>query len=145
MPRTCPCDEPTWVFCSVTRDTTGRRIHMHPDVLEEIEREIARLRRRYAALMRESPDVREAVARWAAEATGLCWFVPLEDVVESDIDVEITSEVLVVRASKTWPEPAVLVGILPVPRGYDAEHAVIRFAEETLEVRIRRIGSGVAR
>ena len=118
---------------------------MHPDVLEEIEREIARLRRRYAALMRESPDAREVVARWAVEATGLCWFVPLEDVVESDIDVEITSEVLVVRANKTWPEPAVLVGILPVPPGYDAEHAVIRFTEETLEVRIRRVLGGGAR
>jgi hypothetical protein len=82
------------------------------------------------------------LARWAAEATGLCWFVPLEDVVESDIDVEITSEVLIVRAERTWPEPAVLVGILPVPRGFDPEHAVIRFTEETLEVRVRRIHPG---
>lgn len=118
---------------------------MYPEVLEEIEREIARLRRRYAALMRERPDAREVVSRWAAEVAGLCWFVPLEDVVESDIDVEITSEVLIVRANKTWPESAVLMGILPVPRGFDAEHAVIRFIEETLEVRIRRVQSGVAR
>ena len=112
---------------------------MHPEVLEEIEREIVRLRRRYAALMRERPDAREVVARWAAEATGLCWFVPLEDVVESDIDVEITTEVLIVRANRTWPEPAVLVGILPVPHGFDPDHPVIRFAEETLEIRIRRV------
>jgi hypothetical protein len=112
---------------------------VHPDVLEEIEREIERLRRRYAALSRERPDEREVVSRWAAEAAGLCWFVPLEDVVESDIDVEILSEVLVVRAERSWPEPAVLVGILPVPHGFDAEHAIIRFHEETLEVRIRRV------
>jgi hypothetical protein len=118
---------------------------MQPDALEEIEREIARLRRRHAALTRESPDALEVVARWAAEVNGLCWFVPLEDVVESDVDVEITSEVLVVRASRTWPEPAVLVGVLPVPQGYDAEHAVIRFTEETLEVRIRRVRGGGAR
>lgn len=115
---------------------------MHPEVIEEIEREIARLRRRHAALVRERPDARELVVRWAAEASGLCWFVPLEDVVESDIDVEITSEVLVVRAERTWPEPAVLVGILPVPRGFDPEHAVIRFTRETLEVRVRRIHPG---
>lgn len=44
--------------------------------------------------MRERPDAREVVARWAAEAAGLCWFVPLEE-------------------------------------------AVIRFTEDTLEVRIR--------
>jgi HSP20 family molecular chaperone IbpA len=71
--------------------------------------------------------------------------VPLEDVVESDIDVEITSEVLVVRASRTWPEPAVLVGILPVPHGFDPDRAVIRFTDGTLEVRIRRVQHWVTR
>ena len=95
--------------------------------------------------MRERPDAREVIARWATEVTGLCWFVPLEDVVESDIDVEILSEVLVVRANRTWPEPVVLVGILPVPRGFDPEHPVIRFAEETLEIRLRRVRRGGAR
>jgi hypothetical protein len=118
---------------------------MRPEVIEEIEREIARLRRRHATLLREVPDAQEVAARWAAEVTGLCWFVPLEDVVESDIDVEITSEVLVVRANRTWPEPALLVAILPVPRGFDLEHAVLRFTEETLEVRIRRVRRGAGR
>ncbi len=111
---------------------------MNPEVLEEIGREIERLRRRHAGLMRERPDAREVIARWVIEVSGLCWFVPLEDVVEADIDVEITSEVLVVRANRTWPEPAVLVGILPVPHGFDPDRAAIRFTEETLEVRIRR-------
>jgi hypothetical protein len=118
---------------------------MRPDMIEEIEREIEQLRRRYAALMRETPEAREVIARWTAEAAGLCWFVPLEDVVESDIDVEITREILIVRASRTWPESAVLLGLLPVPRGFDPEHPVIRFFEETLEVRIRRVDPGVAR
>lgn len=118
---------------------------MHPDEIEKIEREIMRLRRRHAAVLREARDVREVVVRWAAEAAGLCWFVPLEDVVEPDIDVEITREVLVVRANRSWPEPAVLVGVLPVPNGYDAEHPVIRFSEETLEIRIRRVRRGPAR
>jgi hypothetical protein len=118
---------------------------MHPEMITEIEREISRLRQRYAAFMREAPDAQEVVARWAAEAAGLCWFVPLEDVVESDIDVEITSEVLIVRANKAWPNPAFLVGILPVPQGFDPEHAVIRFVEETLEIRIRRVRGRVAR
>jgi hypothetical protein len=112
---------------------------MHPELVEEIEREITRLRRRYAALIHEGPEAREAVTRWAVEVTGLCWFVPLEDVVEPDIDIEITSEVLIVRANRTWPEPAVLVGILPVPPGFDPERPIIRFVEETLEVHVRRI------
>ena len=118
---------------------------MQPEMIEEIEREIEGLRRRYAAFMREAPEAREVIARWAAEAAGLCWFVPLEDVVESDIDVEITREILIVRANRTWPEPATLVGLLPVPHGFDPEHPVIRFTEETLEVRIRRVRPRVDR
>ena len=118
---------------------------MPSDVLDEIEREITRLRRRYAALLREQPDAREVSARWAAEASGLCWFVLLEDVVEPDIDVEITSEVLIVRASRTLPEPAALVGILPVPHGFDPEHPIIRFTEGTLEVRVRWVRRGALR
>jgi hypothetical protein len=117
---------------------------MHQEPLEDIEREITRLRRRFATFLRETPNTREATARWAAESTGLCWFVPLEDVVEADIDVEITSEVLIVRASRTWPEATVMVSILPVPHGFDPEHATIRFTEETLEVRIRRVRREVA-
>ncbi|HVP39422.1 MAG TPA: hypothetical protein VMS93_09600 [Candidatus Saccharimonadales bacterium] len=118
---------------------------MQPEWIEEIEREIERLRRQYAALAREAPGMREVAARWAAEAAGLRWVVPLEEVVEPDIDVEISGEVLIVRASRTWPDPAVLVGILPVPRGFDSEHPVIRFVEQTLEVRIRRVARRGAR
>jgi hypothetical protein len=117
---------------------------MHPGIIEEIEGEITRLRRRHAALLRETPGAQEVVARWTAEAAGLCWFVPLEDVVESDIDVEVTTEVLIVRANRICPEPALLVVILPVPSGFDPEHAVIRFTEETLEVRVRRVHRGTA-
>ena len=118
---------------------------MHPERLEEIDREITRLRRRHASLTRERPEAREVSARWAAESTGLCWFVPLEDVVEADIDVEITREVLIVRAHRAGPEPALLVGLLPVPHGFDPEHTVIQFTEETLEVRVRRANLGPAR
>lgn len=118
---------------------------MHPGLFEELEREIERLRHRYAFAMRERPDAQVVGARWVAEVAGLCWFVPLEDVVEADIDVEILSEVLIVRADRTWPEPAVLIGILPVPSGYDSGRPVIRFSEQTLEIRIRRIDRGGAR
>ena len=118
---------------------------MHENLIDDLEIEIERLRRRYAVLVREAPGAREATARWAAEASGICWFVPLEDVVEADIDVEITREVLIVRANRTWPQPAVLVGILPVPRGFDPEEPNIRFTEETLEIRIRRIHRGAGR
>lgn len=108
-----------------------------PEALEELAREIERLRRRYAPAAREMPDARELTARWAAEVTGLCWFVPMADVVEADIDVEYLPEVMIVRANRTWPDPAVLVGILPVPYAFDPGHVVIRFTEETLMIRVR--------
>ena len=118
---------------------------MQPPVFDEIEREVQRLRRRYAAALREWPNSREASARWVVEATGLRWFVPLEDVVEADIDVEILNEVLIVRAGRAWPEPAVLVSILPVPTGFDSEPVAILYAQETLEIRFQRAERGTPR
>ncbi len=111
---------------------------MQSHVNAELEREIGRLRRRYAAIRRESPDAQELVAGWAAEASGLRWYVVVADVVEADIDVELMPEVIVVRAVRTWPEPAFLLGILPVPGGFDTGQVVIRFSGETLEVHVRR-------
>lgn len=108
-----------------------------PEVLTELAREIERLRRRYAPTRRELPDAHEALASWAAEVNGLCWFLPLADVVEADIDVEILREVMIVRASRTWPDPVVLVSILPVPYEFDPSNVIIRFADETLMVRVR--------
>jgi hypothetical protein len=109
---------------------------MYAQAFEDLEQEIALLHRRYAALLRELPGAREITARWAAERGGLRWLVPLEDVVEADIDVEIVAHALIVRAGRTWPEPALLLGILPIPGRFDAEHPAIRFVEETLEIRI---------
>lgn len=117
---------------------------MPEEALARLESEIERLRRRYSATLRESPGARPVTARWVAEVSGLCWFVPLEDVVEADIDVEIMGEALVVRAGRSWPAPALLMGILPVPYGFDPAHVVIRFVEQTLQIRIRWLPGGLA-
>lgn len=118
---------------------------MHPETIHEIETEIALLRRRHAAFLREAPEALEVDTRWTTGATSLRWIVLLPDVIETDIDVEITREVLIVRASRSAPDPAVLVGILPVPHGFDPEHPAIRFTRHTLEVRVRRVRSRVVR
>jgi hypothetical protein len=110
---------------------------MQPNGTAELESEIGRLLRIHAAVRRASPNALDLVARWTAEASGLRWYIAMADVVEADIDVEFMREVIVVRADRTWPEPALLVGILPVPGGCDADQVEIRFAEETLEVRVR--------
>ena len=108
-----------------------------PEVLKELGLEIDRLRRLYAPTRRELPDAQEALASWAAEVNGLCWFLPLADVIETDIDVEILREVMIVRASRTWPDPVVLVSILPVPYEFDPTNVIIRFMDETLTIRVR--------
>jgi hypothetical protein len=102
-----------------------------------LESEIGRLQRCYAALRRECPDAQDLACRWIAEASGLRWYVIVADVVEADIDVELLREVIVVRADRTWPEPTLLLGILPVPGGFDPAQVLIRYAGETLEVLVR--------
>jgi hypothetical protein len=111
-------------------------------LLEELGREISRLRSRYESLTRESPGTQALVSDWAAGARDLNWFVHLENIAECDVDVEFDREVLIVRATRAWPAPVVLVGLLPVPHGFDGEHPVIRFTEETLEIRIRPVPRG---
>jgi len=114
---------------------------MTPDLLETIEREIERLRSRYATLLRESPRSRELTARWILEARGLRWFVSFDQqVLEPDIDVEIASEILVVRARPVSDEQPTLLGLLPVPPGFDIDDPMIQYSEGSLEIRIRRRG-----
>ena len=121
----------------------SRSAPRHPEVLDELASEIERLRRRFAPTVRELPDALVVSASWAAEVNGLCWFLPLADVVEADIDVEILREVMIVRACRTCPEPAMLVGILPVPYDFDPSHVLIHFTEEMLMVRIRWLSGPV--
>ncbi len=115
---------------------------MRLDLIREVEQEIERLLRRHAAFARELPEARLVPARWTLAAHGICWHVPLEEVDEPDIDVEIAREVLIVRARRTWPDRVLFIGILPVPRGYDLEHPVIRYLEDTLEIRLRPRSEG---
>lgn len=111
-------------------------------LLEEIGREISRLRSRYEPLTREWPGTQALVSDWAAGARDLNWFVHLENIAECDVDVELDRDMLIVRATRAGPAPVVLVGFLPVPRGFDGEHPVIQFIEETLEIRIHPVPRG---
>jgi hypothetical protein len=117
---------------------------MESGFVETLEREIERLRRRHAALLRELPATRELPARWTFGRRVLCWIVPLDEedeVLEPDIDVEITSEVLVVRARPQSDEHLTLLGLLPVPPDFDIRHPRIRYEEGFLEIRVRFLGT----
>jgi hypothetical protein len=116
---------------------------MTPDILETTEREIERLRSRHATLLRERPRSCELAARWILEAQGLRWFVSFDQqVLEPDIDVEITTEILVVRARPVADDELILLGLLPVPSGFVIEDPVIHYSEGSLEIRIRRRREG---
>lgn len=119
---------------------------MDSGFVEALEREIERLRRRHKILLRELPATRELPARWTFGCRALCWLVPIDEeykVLEPDIDVEITSEMLVVRARPQSDEDLTLVGLLPVPPSFDIRHPSIRFDEGFLEIRVRLIGKRV--
>jgi hypothetical protein len=118
---------------------------MDEELIRTLEREIERLRRRYALVLRELPAMRELHARWAFAREALCWIVPLEEedeILEPDIDVEITPDLLVVRARPQSNEHLTLISLLPVPPGFDIEHPSIRYEDGVLEVRVRHLAVG---
>jgi hypothetical protein len=113
---------------------------MDPEFIVALEREIERLRRRHAVLLRELPATRELPARWTFGRRALCWIVPLDEedeILEPDIDVEITAEVLVVRARSQSDEHLTLLSLLPVPPDFDIRNPRIRYEGGFLEIRIR--------
>ncbi len=116
---------------------------MDQEFVDTLEQEIERLRRRHAVLLREIPATRELRARWTFGRGALCWIVPLDDedeVLETDIDVEITSEVFVVRARSQSDEHLTLLGLLPVPPTFDIRNPRIRYEEGFLEIWVRLLG-----
>jgi hypothetical protein len=126
------------------RQVTGGAGFMDPEFVDTLEHEIERLRRRYAVLFRELPATRELPARWTFGRGALCWIVPLDEedeVLEPDIDVEITSEILVVRARPQADEHLTLLGLLPVPPNFDIGNPRIRYEEGFLEIRVRLLDS----
>ena len=82
------------------------------------------------------PEAREAAARWTLAEGVLRWHLVLEEVLEPDVDVEITQEVLVVRAQPQARRP-LLLALLPVPSGFDIANPQIRFERGYLEVRVQ--------
>ncbi len=107
--------------------------------LRELREEIERLRRRYAPLLHEPPEAREAQARWTYGGRTLRWHVVVEEAAEPDIDVEILPELLVLRARIEMADHRLLQALLPVPEGFRAEEAHIRCEYGYVEIRLSRV------
>lgn len=95
---------------------------------------IEQLLRRHRAWVREIPEAQEVEVRWSLCGRVIRYHLVLEDVVEPDLDLEITSEALVVRARPQHHHERLYLGVLPVPPRYDPFRPLIRFEAGYLEV-----------
>lgn len=112
---------------------------MHMSDADWLWEEIERLRRRYAPLLHEPPEAREAPARWTYVGRTLHWHVVVEEAAEPDIDVEILPELLVIRARVEAADHRLLQAILPVPEGFRAEDARILCECGHVEIRLSHV------
>jgi len=110
-------------------------------VFESIAREIEEIERKWRAVLREASGEVMLPARWSYCGGILRWHVLLGgDIVESDVDVEITSAALIVRARSGPEESNVLLGLLPVPATFDVCAPEISFESDTIEIVVYPIG-----
>jgi hypothetical protein len=65
-----------------------------------------------------------------------------DDVIESDVDFEITSEAIVVRARSERDEPRILFGLLPVPGNFDTGGIEVRFEARAIDIHVYRVEDG---
>ena len=111
------------------------------DMFEIIASEIDEIERKFRAGLREASADLMLPARWNYCGGVLRWHVLLgADIVESDVDIEITSAALIVRA-RSGPEGSnILLGLLPVPATFDVCAPEISFESDTIEIVVYPIG-----
>jgi hypothetical protein len=107
---------------------------------QDLAKEIDRLRRYYAFLFEETPTAITAATVWDLAEDLLCWHVVLHDVLEPDIDVELLTDTIVVRAARGSSPPTLSQAVLPVPAPFDPTRLDIRYqtGAGVLEIRIFR-------
>jgi hypothetical protein len=116
---------------------------MSTDITDHLESEIQRLRQRYLAWLRAISAARELRAQWTFAGDTLRWHVPMGNVLEPDIDLEITRQVIVVRARPEDEPSATFVCILPIPNDFVSAPPRVRYEAGYLEVRLTRTRRGV--
>ena len=105
---------------------------------EYIEQEITRLERRLHGYRKETPEASVLPSRWTLAGGYLRWHVQfIEEVLEPDLDIEITSDALIVRALSERETVRVLLAILPIPGTFDVQNPEIRYGSNSLEVSLK--------
>ncbi len=105
-----------------------------------LETLIAQLQKRHRPWARELPDVEEVEVHWSLCGRVLRYHLVLEDVVEPDLDLEVTRDVLVVRGRPQHHRERLYLGVLPVPPSFDPYRPLIRFEAGYLEVTLVETG-----
>ena len=106
-----------------------------------ISRQIEEIENKLSNLFRDAQADEILPVRWSFCAGVLCWHVQLvEEVLEPDIDIEITSVALIIRARSAREPSKVLLGVLPVPGVFNRHHPEIQFKSDFLEIRLQWIG-----
>ena len=68
----------------------------------------------------------------------LRWHVQfIEEVLEPDLDIEITSNALIVRALSARETVRVLLAVLPIPGAFDVQNPEIRYGSTSLDISLK--------
>jgi hypothetical protein len=111
------------------------------NAFDTIARQIEEIENKLSNLFRDAQADEVLPVRWSFCAGVLCWHVQLvEEVLEQDIDIEITSVALIIRARSALEPSKVLLGVLPVPGIFNHHHPEIQFKSDFLEIRLQWIG-----
>lgn len=111
------------------------------DTFDAIARQIEEIEKELSNLIRDARADDVLPVRWSFCAGILCWHVQLiEEVLEPDIDIEITPVALVIRARSAREPSKVFLGVLPVPGIFDHRHPEIQLKSDFLEIRLQWIG-----
>ena len=109
--------------------------------IDLIDREIRRIELELRGIQEDTARAEPLPARWSYRHRALCWHVVFaREVLEPDIDIELTSRALIVRGRPLRHASRVLIAILPVPRFFDCNNPEIRFEAGFLEITLPRRG-----
>lgn len=110
------------------------------DLCDIIARQIDELEKKLQSVFRHERHELILPSQWIYAGGILSWHVGLiEEVLEPDLDIEITSVAIIVRARSARDHSKILLGVLPVPEQFDYCNPDICFKLDSLEIRLSRI------
>lgn len=105
---------------------------------EYMAQEITRIERRLYGYRKDTPEAGLLPSRWTLAGGCLRWHVQfVEEILEPDLDIEITSNALIVRALSARETAGVLLAVLPIPGTFDVQNPEILYESTSLEISLK--------